>query len=1093
MYRHIICLLCAITACFVASHNASPHNTVYKLSAEKYQTATWIDTSKLTLPQGSPVLKKSNQIDLDKPDAIKWTEIGLFTRQPSHFVETSFIASFDAVDNSTSAPRWTQVKPAQYELNSLSDIRHFSTRQGLPTGAVYKTVQDKAGMLWLATNGEGLCQYIGDHFRCFNDSHGLNNNRVWDIETSASEQLILATDNGLNTFDGQQFHTLKIDDKPFSGKVDHVATIGETLFFSSNNALYRLKSNTLEQISPRTPFKLINDLEVDGDTLWIAANSGLFQLSKDKLAEFKFHNACLGAINTVTSTPSDVYFALRSGNVCHINKSTLSTARLSGINTPNITTMYFDTEQNTLWLGDDSQGVFKVSHHYAQNFNKQNGLSDKHIRNIMKDTQGNIWVSTYGGGVNRIKDTGFKLLTRRGGLLNERVSALANIHDRLWLGQYGTGIQILDNKTWLEPAAPIYNRYIHSIAQDQHGRVWLGSRQGVTVLGKQNSVHIWREQGLSADIIHQIVPAPDNCLYMATHNGLYRSCGNQLQLLDVSKRKYIIDVFIDNSERVWFVTNGDGTFYVDNDTVYRFTESGGLPSNWAYSIEQSENNTLFLGTRTGVLALTQVKNQWLGRHISTQEGLSSNIVLGLKYHQGYLWIGTERGNNRLLTQSLFDPASPLKLDAFVYDNGYLAVDATLNTATMLDDTFYWGSGSGLTYFKPEHLDITPSLNTQLLEIVSLDKDGKYNYPTTDSKNSPTQFSPDTLQILFKFTHNDWSSPERALYQTRLLGSSEIWSEPSTSSEITYNHLSPGEYEFQVRTRSQGKVGDPVSYSFQLLAPWWQTKWAYALMLTLLFMLMYQAMKWRFKILATQQRIEDRAAFSEALLARKKQLLAEVSHEIRTPLSVLKMSIEGLEYNLLDDSEKTYELLHRRIGDINQLVTDIEQLAMTELEERALNCKDMAVKPWLTAWCQDAQARVAQRPNTQFNFNIKVPITTKIHADIDRLTQVLSNLLSNSLRYTAPPTTIELNAYLKLGQLVISIQDSAPSVSNSELTTIFQRMYQSEKNKSLYKGGTGLGLAICQDLVTRHGGSISAAHSELGGVNITITLSISSLK
>ncbi|WP_145925107.1 sensor histidine kinase [Pseudoalteromonas luteoviolacea] len=1072
----------------MASHNASPHNAVYSLSAEKYQTATWLDTSTLTLPEGSPVLKKSNQIDLDKPDAISWTDLGLFAFQSSPFTQDSLTASFDTVENTTSAPRWTQIKPAQYELDSLSDIRHFSTRQGLPTGAVYKTVQDNAGMLWLATNGEGLCQYIGDHFRCFNESHGLNNNRVWDIETSASGKLILATDNGLNIFDGQKFHTLKIASKSFAGKVDHVAIIDETLFFSSNNALYRFKENALEQISPRIPFKLINDLEADGDTLWIATNSGLFQLSRRKLAQFQFESTCLGPTNAVTSTPEHVYFSLRSGEVCHLNKSTQSTAVLSGINTPNITAMFFDSEQNTLWLGDDSQGVFKVSHQRAQNFNKQNGLSDKHIRNIMKDSQGNIWISTYGGGVNRIKESGFKLLTRRSGLLNERVSALANINEQLWLGQYGTGVQILENNEWLEPIEPIYNHYIHSIAQDQQGRVWLGSRQGITVLGEHSSIHIWREQGLSADIIHQIVPVPNGCLYMATHQGLYRSCDNQLQLLEVSKRQYIIDVFIDHTERVWFVTNGDGTFFVENNTVYRFTESGGLPSNWAYSIEQDENGTVFLGTRTGVLALKATGEQWVGRHISTQEGLSSNIVLGLKYQQGYLWIGTERGNNRLLTKQLFDPDSTLKLDAFVYNNGYLAVDATLNTAAMLDDIFYWGSGSGLTYFKPDYLEIEPSLSTQLLEIASLDKDGEYKYPSTESKNNATLFSPDTLQILFKFTHNDWSSPERAMYQTRLLGSSEIWSEPSISSEITYNHLSPGEYEFQVRASSQDKFGDPVSYSFQLLAPWWQTKWAYALMLALLLMFMYQAMKWRFKILATQQRIKDRAEFSEALLARKKQLLAEVSHEIRTPLSVLKMSIEGLEYNLLDDSEKTYELLHRRIGDINQLVSDIEQLAVSELEERALNCKDMAVKPWLTAWCQDAQTRVAQRPNVQFNFNIKVPITTKIYADIDRLTQVLSNLLSNSLRYSAPPATIELNAYLKLGQLVISIQDSAPGVSSSELITIFQRMYQSEKNKSLYKGGTGLGLAICQDLITRHGGSISATHSELGGVNMTITLS-----
>ncbi|MDK1287702.1 two-component regulator propeller domain-containing protein [Pseudoalteromonas umbrosa] len=1091
MFRFIACLLCIFAAFSAAAHNDSPHNAIYELTVEPSQSVQWLDTANLILPQGQPTLKKSAQRDLDKSIKISWEKTGNFTAQfIDKFTSESLRADFEPVHNKKAPPLWTQVKPAQFELNALSDIRHFSTRQGLPTGAVYKTIQDKTGALWLATNGEGLCHYIGDHFRCFNDSHGLINNRVWDIAKTNSNKLALATDKGLNLFDGHSFQVLKIDGKPFLDKVNNVEVINETLFFSTQNALYQYDNNLPKKLISYAHTEQIFNLTVNEQTLWIASSSGLLKLEQGKLSRYQFNNQCQGITTAVTRAKQHVYFALKSGQVCRLDKSTHSVDILSGIQTPNVTALMFDNKHETLWLGDDSWGVFKLRNNQAYNYNKQNGLSDKHIRGLMKDAQGHIWVSTYGGGINRIREAGFKLLSKRSGLLNERVSALTNINEQLWLGQYGTGVQILDNGEWLTPVASLFNRYIHSIAKDDQGRVWLGSRQGIIVLTQSKSTHIWHEQGLSADIVHQIIAAPDGCMYIATQSGLYRSCNGKLQFLKLARAEYVIDVFVDNVQRVWFVTNGGGTYFLANDIVYKFTESGGFPSNWAYSIEQDDNQIIYLGTRSGVLALKEDNSRWLGRHISQQEGLSSNIVLGLKYHQDALWIGTERGNNRLKTTQLFMPDAPLELDAFVYDNGYIAVDATLNTAALLENTFYWGSGSGLTYFNPDNFDINPNLKSTLLEVTSLGIGGNHSYPPLiHPQESNFQFSSDTLQITFKFSHNDWASPERVMYQTRLLGSSEIWSEPTSLSEITYNHLSPGDYEFQVRATARGQHGQPVSYSFTLLAPWWQTWPAYSIMLITALLCMYLAMKWQFNILATQQRVKDRAEFSEALLARKKQLLAEVSHEIRTPLSVLKMSIEGLEYNLLEDTEKTYELLHRRIGDINKLVADIDQLAMTELEERPLNRAYHPVKPWLVSWCNDAKDRVNQRPDSQFQFDIKLSDQLFMHADLDRLTQVLSNILSNSLRYSAAPATIQLRAYIKAGQLNISIRDSAPGVSDSELKDIFKRMYQSEQNKTLYKGGTGLGLAICQDLITRHGGIISANHSEIGGVRIKITLPI----
>ncbi|TQF67342.1 two-component regulator propeller domain-containing protein [Pseudoalteromonas luteoviolacea] len=1062
-----------------------------EISASPVQKADWDNVAELTLPTGQPILTHTDQVDLDMVQPIEKSPVTRFNmNEIAVSIKKVPGASFEINNTVKQFNHWSRVKAAQYELNTLSDIRHFSPRQGLPTGSVYETVQGKDGHLWLATNGEGLCQYIANHFRCFNDSHGLSNNRVWDIEKMPSGELILATDKGINIYDGAYFKSLTVSKEEFKEKVSDVAIVSDTVYFTTGSQLYQYHQNVLYKIMVPDGFGIINHLEADQNTLLLATSSGLYRFYEGALSQLVFDKNCQGHVSFATSSKQKIAFSIVGSGVCIIDKVQQLSYLQSGEDSLNVTALLLDESRNTLWIGDDSKGVFKVRNEHVYAFNKQNGLSDQHIRGLMQDAQGHVWVSTYGAGINRIKDSGFRLLTKRSGLHRERVSAMANINDKLWLGQYGTGIQVLDKGQWMGISHSLYNQYIHTIAQDAEGRVWVGSRQGVIVLGSHDTLHIWHQMGLEANIIHQIATAPDGCMYIASEKGLYRACENTLQFLNLEQQEYVIDVYIDKTNKVWFVTNGGGTYFIDRGVVYRFTERDGLPSDWAYSLEQGSDGTVFIGTRKGVFALKWQAGSWIGRHIRVDDGLSSHIVLGLKIHQGELWVGTERGNNRIRLTDLFISEQPLQVDSFVYENGYLAVDATLNTAEFINNTFYWGSGSGVTYFDPTAIDLTANLATSILEVSSLSRAGTHLHaPIENASEEVVEFSPETLQITFRVSHKDWANPERVLYQTRLLGSSELWSEPSESSEIAYNHLGAGEYEFQVRAMSSRKFGEHVSYQFTILTPWWQTWWAYTLAACSLLLVMYQTIKWRFSFLAKQQRIKDRAEFSEALLERKKQLLAEVSHEIRTPLSVLKMSVEGLEYNLLEDTEKTYQLLHRRIADINMLVADIDQLARTELEERALCPEYVAVKPWLTSWSQDAKGRILQRDGYEFDVDIKINDALIINADVDRLTQVLTNLLSNSIRYTAKPAQIVFTASLLDGALVLSLSDSSPGVLDSELKTIFERMYQSEKNKELYKGGTGLGLAICQDLVERHGGCIFAEHSVLGGVKVTIVLPV----
>ena len=104
----------------------------------------------------------------------------------------------------------------------------------------------------------------------------------------------------------------------------------------------------------------------------------------------------------------------------------------------------------------------------------------------------------------------------------------------------------------------------------------------------------------------------------------------------------------------------------------------------------------------------------------------------------------------------------------------------------------------------------------------------------------------------------------------------------------------------------------------------------------------------------------------------------------------------------------------------------------------------------------------------------------------RLTQLFTNLLENTLKYTDGPGSLNINMHDTGNEIIISFADSAPGVDESTLDKIFDRFYRVELSRSREMGGAGLGLSICSEIVDAHSGSIKAKRSSLGGLEIVVT-------
>jgi two-component system sensor histidine kinase BaeS len=109
----------------------------------------------------------------------------------------------------------------------------------------------------------------------------------------------------------------------------------------------------------------------------------------------------------------------------------------------------------------------------------------------------------------------------------------------------------------------------------------------------------------------------------------------------------------------------------------------------------------------------------------------------------------------------------------------------------------------------------------------------------------------------------------------------------------------------------------------------------------------------------------------------------------------------------------------------------------------------------------------------------------IVADADRLKQIFSNLLENTLRYVEVPGVLKISLEVGSGELLVSFEDSGPGVPEESLALLFDRLYRVDRARSREHGGSGLGLAICKSIVESFGGKIEASHSPAGGLKVSM--------
>lgn len=219
---------------------------------------------------------------------------------------------------------------------------------------------------------------------------------------------------------------------------------------------------------------------------------------------------------------------------------------------------------------------------------------------------------------------------------------------------------------------------------------------------------------------------------------------------------------------------------------------------------------------------------------------------------------------------------------------------------------------------------------------------------------------------------------------------------------------------------------------------------------------------------------------------RRRWVADVSHELRTPLAILRGEIEAIQDGVRQAGPESMRSLHGEVMHLSRLVDDLYQISLYDIGALTYRKESIDLKEVL----EDALAMLGQEfIQKGINLSIELPRDDGclVFADPDRLSQLFSNLLDNSLKYTDAGGKLSVRLQCGPNTALLEFADSAPGVSPDQLERLFDRLYRVESSRNRAKGGAGLGLAICKNIVEAHEGTIAALPSPHGGVMIRVEL------
>ena len=221
---------------------------------------------------------------------------------------------------------------------------------------------------------------------------------------------------------------------------------------------------------------------------------------------------------------------------------------------------------------------------------------------------------------------------------------------------------------------------------------------------------------------------------------------------------------------------------------------------------------------------------------------------------------------------------------------------------------------------------------------------------------------------------------------------------------------------------------------------------------------------------------------------KSDFVANVSHQLRTPLQSIKMGLETIDDK--DSQKKFLPIMLQEAYRMENLIKDLLILSKIEQQEH-IKPKDIINLNEIIYYVKSSNKESLDKKNITLDIDIPEDATNVI-GDKDKLIEVFSNLVDNSIKYSEPQKKIHVETYKKNShQIEIVFKDQGIGIPKDLLPRVSERFFQADPKKSRVVGGTGLGLAIAKHIIIQHRGNLRIESEEGIGSKFIINLPLAS--
>ncbi|MBN2556838.1 MAG: HAMP domain-containing protein [Anaerolineales bacterium] len=238
-----------------------------------------------------------------------------------------------------------------------------------------------------------------------------------------------------------------------------------------------------------------------------------------------------------------------------------------------------------------------------------------------------------------------------------------------------------------------------------------------------------------------------------------------------------------------------------------------------------------------------------------------------------------------------------------------------------------------------------------------------------------------------------------------------------------------------------------------------------------------------EIKALGQSFNHMAASLQRLESNRRAMTADIAHELRTPLSIQRINLEAMQDGVYPLDQANLQVIVQQNQLLTRLVDDLRTLSLADAGQLELEPVDVDLNAFVQQFYEQSLADARER---NILLDLSLPAEAIIaHVDPLRISQILSNLVQNALRFTPQGGTIAIRLHPDQHSATIAIQDDGPGIPKQALPHLFERFYKAEQSRR--DSGTGLGLAIARRLAELHEGTLEAANAADRGAVFTLRI------